>query len=279
MGLVTPDALLENRCIMNFNPQDITQGIRKNHMSKSSFLKQGKQIILAVVLAGALVSQASADFLGFRAGVVQWDQSWEGNLVQADLTKNVSVADEKSTGFYASVELPIPLVPNLKVQSTPMNTSGKVDQNFTYEGKTLAADSKVDIQFDSQDVILYNQVLDNWVSLDLGLAFRHFDAAFFVENKNSDGNVSEEESAIIPMLYGAARFDLPVTGFYGMGEVLTLPAGDNTITDYKMGLGYESDFRVGAELGVRSNTIEIDVDGFTTNVSVEGAYIALTLHL
>jgi len=237
-----------------------------------------KQVIVSMFFLSGFATQASADFVGFHAGIVQWDQSWDGSLDTADVGNNIDIDDDKGTGFYASIELPIPLLPNLKVQSTPMNAMGEVKSAFTYNGELTTAGADVDLQLDQQDVIFYNQVLDNWLSLDLGLALRRYDAEFVIENGVTD--IKDEASATIPMFYGAAKFDLPFSGFYGMGELMTISVGDNAITDYKVGLGYESKMRVGAQVGLRESSLEIDdVDDFSADISVDGVYLALTLHL
>lgn len=237
-----------------------------------------KAVFVSVLLIFTPISQVFADTIGFHAGIVQWDQSWGGNLDSADLGTNTEIEDDKNAGFYAAIELLIPLLPNLKIQSTPMGAVGKVKSAFTYNGETTSVGADVDIQFDQQDVIFYNQLLDNWVSLDLGLALRRYDAEFVIENGAND--IEDEASATIPMFYGAARFDLPLSGVYALAELMAISVGDNSISDYKIALGYESKLRVGAEVGLRDSAMEIDdVDDFSTDISVDGLYLALTLHL
>lgn len=237
-----------------------------------------KKIFVSAFLIFTPLTQALADTIGFHAGIVQWNQSWDGNLDSADLGTNTDIDDDKNIGFYAAIELPIPLLPNLKVQSTPMSAVGKVKSAFTYNGETTSIGADVDIQFDQQDVIFYNQLLDNWVSFDLGLALRRYDAQFMIENGAND--ITDEATATIPMFYGSARFDLPWSGSYALAELLAISVGDNAISDYKIALGYESKFRLGAEVGLRESAIEIDdVDDFSTDISVDGIYLALTLRL
>lgn len=232
----------------------------------------------SLVFLGLLTTSvvAHADFLGARAGVVSWDQSWEGNIGTAILGNNVSVEDEQNKGFYLSFEQPLPFIPNMKVQATQMLGSGKVSSDFNYEGSGANTGDALEISLDSQDAILYGEILDNWVSLDLGLALRRYDAEFLIAN----GSIKDDASVVLPMVYGAARFDLPLSGFYGKLELLNTRYDGSGIEDYQFGLGYESKWRLGAELGIRQSRFELDdVDDFSTDLKVDGAYLALTLHI
>lgn len=232
----------------------------------------------ALVFLGLLTTSlvAHADFLGARAGVVSWDQSWGGDLSTAKLGSNVNVEDEQNMGFYLSFEQPLPFIPNMKVQATSMSSSGKVNSDFNYDGSSANTGDAVDINLDSQDAILYGEILDNWVSLDLGVALRRYDAEFLIAN----GSIKDDASVVLPMFYGAARFDLPLSGFYGKLELLNTSYDGSGIEDYQFGLGYESKWRLGAELGVRQSKFELDdVDDFSTDLKVDGVYLALTLHI
>lgn len=92
------------------------------------------------------------------------------------------------------------------------------------------------------------------MSLDLGLSIRHFNAAFII----TEDLVSESVSAAIPMLYGAARFDLPLSGAYALGELMVLSVGDSSLQDAKVAVAYQVAFRLGGELSYRQNILKVD---------------------
>lgn len=227
---------------------------------------------LVIVLSAPIY----ADALGVSASVTQWSPSWDGNLGDGDLEGSMSLDDDDSTAISISFEHPVPFLPNVKLQSTPLSTEGVVDSDFTYPGVGMVSTTdEVELIFDTQDAIFYWQTLDNWVSLDLGLAARQFDAEFTVND-----TPEVDDSFVLPMLYGAARFDLPLSGFYGRGELLFVSYSGSKIHDFQFGLGYESSFRLGAELGLRSSGISLDdVEDFDTDINASGAYLALTFHI
>ena len=78
----------------------------------------------------------------------------------------------------------------------------------------------------------------------------------------------------------SAAFDLPFTGVYFNTELFMFDFDDTTITDIKYGIGYESKLRFGLEAGLRSQTVDMqDFDEFVSDIEIEGAYMALTLHI
>lgn len=230
---------------------------------------------LAFSLVIVLSAPINADTLGVSASVTQWSPSWDGNLGDGDLEGSMSLDDDDSTAISISFEHPVPFLPNVKLQSTPLSTEGTVNTSFDYEGSTVNIGEDVKLVFDTQDAIFYWQTLDNWVSLDLGLAARQYDAEF------TRNNVPEvDDSFVLPMLYSAARFDLPLSGFYGRGELLFVSYDGSKIHDFQFGLGYESSFRLGAELGLRSSGVSLDdVQDFDTDITASGAYLALSFHI
>ena len=105
---------------------------------------------------------------------------------------------------------------------------------------------------------------------------------------NFDGNISLSSmnlsSAVdldefVPAFYGKADFELPFTGFYTGVEGSVLSLGDGTISDYKIYLGWESDFVLGAEVGYHNFEVDWeDFDNSNGNISFEGYYATVTLH-
>ncbi len=232
---------------------------------------------VALVICFSFVFSPSvfADAIGLTASVTQWSPSWDGNLGNGDLEGDMSLDDDKSTGFSIAFEHPVPVFPNIKFQSTPLSTKGTSTSSFSMGTVNVISSDDIDLAFDSYDAIFYWQALDNWVSLDLGLAARQYDGELLVNG------VSEVDGSIVlPMLYTGARFDLPLSGFYGRGELLFVSYGGSSIHDFQFGLGYESSLHLGAELGLRSSSISLDdVEDFDTDISASGAYFSLSFSI
>ncbi len=223
-----------------------------------------------------LGSSLRADIVGVHAGIVHWANSWDGEVDTAEIGENADIDDDTSTGFYLAAELPIPLLPNVRIQNTPLSGQGESSRIFGYEREIVSVGTDLDLQFNLFDAIAYAEIFDNWVSLDIGLAIRHFDAEFVIGNEL----VEDKASDITPLIYAGARADLPLSGWYSRGEFLGFGSGDSKLNELKLGIGYESKYRMGGELGYRQNTLELDdVDGLSTGLSTDGVYLALTLSI
>jgi outer membrane protein len=127
--------------------------------------------------------------------------------------------------------------------------------------------------------VLYYELLDNWVSLDLGVALRKFDG--FASVATIDNSQSERVNIkeTIPMVYGSVQFDFPMTGFYVGVDAYLISSGDNKISDYAAKAGYTFDFVAvdfGVELGYRDLTLEYNEDT-SADASFKGAYLGATL--
>jgi outer membrane protein len=243
-----------------------------------------KRIALAasLVLAAPL---ASADFLAIYGGLGQWNTEFSGELGSSDTNiRQLGFRDSDNGFFYVGLEHFIPLVPNVRLQRTNLSDArnSTLTSNFTLDGQTFTADTDVrtEIDLSHTDAVLYYQLLDNWISLDLGLALRKFDG--FASVTNRDNPAQSERVNIretIPMLYGGAQFDFPMTGWYVGVDAYLISVGDNKITDFAAKAGYTFSFvavDMGLELGYRDLTIEYDEDT-TADITFKGVYLGATL--
>jgi len=171
------------------------------------------------------------------------------------------------------LEHPIPLLPNIKYQSFELDSSGSNDQSgFTFNDTVFPAgvvNSTFDLSHD--DIVLYYEVLDNWVSLDFGLDLKRFDGEVALSGTNTTSVVVDET---IPLLYLSARFDLPFTGFYIGADINSLSIGDSSAEDSTFMLGYESGSGLGIEGGIKKFSLELDdVNNLNTNLEYDGIYL------
>jgi outer membrane protein len=129
---------------------------------------------------------------------------------------------------------------------------------------------------DHTDLILYWQLLDNFVSLDLGINAMSVDGEATVVN---GGNTeSTTFSGIVPMGYAAVAFS-PMDSLEFRGELSALSIGDSSITDSTIKVMYTTDFMLGIEAGVRSLKVELDdLDGVYTNMKFDGPFVGVYLH-
>lgn len=226
-----------------------------------------------------------ADTLGIYFSASSWSPDISGYVSDNGPTINIEdelgFDDDQSNIFSVAIEHPIFFLPNFKYQRTALDVSSSttLSSDINFGGITYPADTPLESQIDlsHSDYIMYYEVLDNWVSLDLGITVMNFDGNINISSTSLQSDVDFDE--FVPALYGKADFDLPFTGFYTGAEASVLSIGDGSISDYKIYLGWESDLVIGAEIGYHN--FEADWEDFENsdgNISFEGYYATVTLH-
>ena len=179
------------------------------------------------------------------------------------------------------LEHPVPSFPNIKLQKMDITSeqTATIDQTFTIDGTTFVAGTEVASDFDlsHMDIVLYYELLDNWVNLDVGLNIRKFDGHVTAVSEFTAESVELDEA--IPMIYAKAQFDLPLTGFSVGLEGNAINYEDNRLTDYSAKLQYmfDSALDIGLEVGYREMSLEVDED-VTADIQLKGPYAALLFH-
>lgn len=245
-----------------------------------------------VLLASGLVMAApfaSADVLGVYAGAGQWQSDYSGQLgdTDNDIDVNKLGLNESDNNYvYVAFEHPIPLIPNGRIQYTDLSSqqSALVDETFTLDGQTFVpGEVESDVDLTHIDYTLYYELLDNWVSLDVGLTMRQFDGHVYAASELADATLIERNVTLdetLPMVYGKAQFDLPLTGFSVGVQGNVINYDDDSLSDLSANISYnfvESVLDLGIELGYRQMNLEINED-VTADVEVKGPYAAVKMH-
>lgn len=249
------------------------------------FIARRFLLILLITLPFAV----QADTLGFKLGAYAWQQDFDGDVRSSDdradtldINDDLGVDDDSNNIFLAVLEHPIPILPNIQLQQTQLETSGsqQLDRSISFDDETFSSGSKVnsDIDLSHIDATLYYELLDNWISLDLGITVRTFSGEVKLAASDGSERSVEDLDGSIPMLYVAAKFDLPLTGLYIGGNASGISSGDSKIADYQINLGYEMDFGLGIEGGYRSFSIDHDDGDEHADITVDGAYLGLFYH-
>ncbi len=248
-----------------------------------------RHTLLLAGLTCCLSTGAFADTLGFEVGGYSWQQQFSGEVASGslgtlvDIEDDLGFDDETNTVFYALLEHPIPIIPNIKVQQTDLDlsASGTASVDIDFGGIDITVDGDVDSKIDLShtDFTLYYELLDNWVSLDIGLTARLIQDGLIEITEVSTGDTeSFEADGVLPLLYVAAKFDLPLSGLYVAADVNGLGANDDSIIDYRARIGYESGIGLGIEAGFRSFEIDYDDDDDTADLTIDGNYIGVFYH-
>lgn len=249
-----------------------------------------KKVVLASVIAAAMSVPVYADVIGVYIGAQGWQNEANGGF--ADTGK--SFADfsfEKQTkaSFYAKIEHPLPLIPNLRLRTGTLEGPGRatLTQEFVFDGVSYAAnaDLETNLDFANSDVTLYWEILDNdLVGFDIGLTAKYLSGDFDVSEVGNAANTSAEDASLwIPMAYVAAKVAVPMTGIFVYGDVNFVSYDDNSVHDYEVGVGYNFVDNLAVDvaltLGYREVSIEInDVDNIDANLQFDGFFAGLEVH-
>lgn len=244
-----------------------------------------KKIVLSSVVALMMTTSLSADFLGAEVGVALWNTKVDGNIKKngdsIDLQKDLGYGNSQTNNFfYASFDHPIPLLPNIKVQQTNFSDNGtgtfSTGKTFgTLANYTGAVTSELTLK--QTDIIPYWRILDNWVNFDIGLNIRNI--AGNIKIAGAGQKADEDFSAILPMLYAKARFDLPFSGISVEADGSYIGFMGSKVSDIKGGIVYQTPFGLGATLGYRQQNITLDdIDSTYGDINAKGIYGGVFFH-
>lgn len=246
-----------------------------------------KKILVTPLCALLLMlgQTSHADVLGVWAGAGMWDWDVSGNFrYQGTSADNIDVGslgwkDDDSGTAFAIIEHPIPVLPNVKVFTTNIETSGTGTANASFGGATLSGDVTSSIDMDMTDITLYYEVLDNIVSLDLGLTAKLVDGKVTATDVSSNETDTATFDGVIPMGYAGVEIALPLTGLSLGANISAISIGDSSITDTHVYARYTTDFLLGIEAGIKNVNFELDdLDSSYGELDFEGVYAQLFLH-
>lgn len=141
----------------------------------------------------------------------------------------------------------------------------------TLPGSFGSNDNGTSIDLSHKDTLLYYQLLDNWIDLDMGIDLKRFDGEVELAG---DSSSRLEIDKTIPLLYLSARFNLPYDGFYIGANFNNLSLNDSNVEDSTIKLGYETNYGIGFEGGFQSFSLELDgADNLNTDLKYDGVFL------
>ena len=245
-----------------------------------------KSLLGCALLAAVATAPAQADtLLGAYVGAQGWNMGVEGGFANEESLTEFSYDDQTNSSLYVALEHPIPLVPNLKLVRTTMDTSGftNLTTQFEFNGELYSADTDVstDFEMSATDIILYYEILDNdLVSIDIGLNGKYLDGTIMVSESETNRTATEEFSGVIPMAYAKAEVGLPFTGLGVYAEGSFLAIGDHSVSDIQAALTYSFVESLALDMtlqaGYRAVTVELDdIDDFYADLEFSGVFVGL----
>jgi len=242
-----------------------------------------KKLITAVALV-LIAPAATADtFLGIYGEISRWNADYSGNVGEPGIdVKSLGFDDQKANRFALTLEHGVPVLPNVKLVYTDITNSQNevIDATFTLDGTTFTIGTEVATRFDLShtDLILYYEVLDNVVELDLGLTVRNFNGYVSADSLFASKTANLNET--IPMVYSKVRFNLPFSGFSAGAEGSFIKYDGNQLYDYTANVRYIFDGIVldtGIEIGYRELSLDIN-EKVTGDITLKGPYVGLVMH-
>ncbi|RZQ54934.1 hypothetical protein C1E23_01215 [Pseudoalteromonas phenolica] len=261
-----------------------------------------KKYCLAAALSMAFLAPvAKADMLlGLYLGAEGWQAENSGSFSENGELQTFEFEDQTFSSFYAALEHPIPLVPNLKLRYTELELNGdaSLDAAFNFNGKKFqiadSSEPNLDLvtDFSHMDYTLYYELFDNdLVSIDFGVTFKQFDGTALVEGEaeiegGQGYETAREEvdfSGIVPLGYLRGEVGLPLTGLSVFAEGSLLAIDDSKIQDYQVGVAWEFVDTLAVDIavraGYRSMIVQLDdVDDINTDFDVSGPFAGLQVH-
>lgn len=247
-----------------------------------------KKLLVAATLAAALSSSAQADtLLGVYVGGQIWANDASGSFGDSDDQSTFNLEDETQGSFFIALEHPLPLIPNVRVARTTLDTTGSqaLTESFNFDDQNFSGDVDVTFDLTYTDYTLYYEIFDNdLISVDFGITGRDFDTDITVTDAldaNTAGSLSA--SGIVPMLYAYTNIGLPFTGFnvYAEGNFLSLDS--NVLYDLQVGVSYEliDNLAIDVNLtaGYRTVKLEIDdLDDLHSELDFDGVFAGVVVH-
>lgn len=240
-----------------------------------------RTILAATLLAGS--SNLFADTLAISAGAGIWQASPSGDFRDStgttiNVTDELFWSKENQNFFFVTFEHPVPIIPNVRLSAVKLDQSGSGTLTktikiggITYTGSENITDS---FSLDQKDLTLYYEILDNVVSVDLGLNIKLADISYTITGSTS-GTTSDSFSTTIPMIYGLVGVS-PIPDLIISLEGSAIGYSGSSITDFTAKVAYTTNFFVGVEAGYRAQKYKFDeVSGYTSNLEFKGPYAGL----
>jgi outer membrane protein len=250
-----------------------------------------KYCLVAALSMASLAPAAHADtILGLYLGAEGWQADSSGSYQEKGNAQSFDFKDETFTSFYAALEHPVPLVPNVKLKYTELELDGSAtfSETFEFNGQNFTVGTQANTVTDLNhvDYIFYYELFDNdLVSFDFGVNLKQFDGSIKLTGTASGQSITETRdfSGIVPLGYLRAEIGLPLTGFSVFTEGSLLAIDDSKISDYQVGIAWEVIDNLAVDVairaGYRSMQLDLDdIDDITTDIDTSGPFAGIQLH-
>lgn len=220
-----------------------------------------------------MIGTAAAEFIGLNIDSYNPQSGQSFNSSSIDLVDDLDVDKPAQTSMMLILEHPISALPNIRYQSYNMDSSNRysINPEFGFNQGSPGAGSNGNSSYDLEynDLVLYYQLLNNWMDLDMGVDLKRFDGQ--VSQTGAGNNFDVDET--IPLFHLSARVDLPVNGLYLGANINTsitnLGNSESGAQDSTIMLGFENGTGLGIAGGIKSFSLELDNNSTDANTDLE----------
>ena len=242
-----------------------------------------KKLLPALLFAAAFPLPASADLLGFNAGIDLWAHQPSGSISYVggdnDLKNDLGLGDKTDVGFWLSFEHPIPMLPNIKIAYQKVSTSGSGTLNAKFGSINASTNVDSKLTLDQLDATLYYEILDNVVSVDAGLNIKYINGNAKVTDTGASTTVNKDFAAPLPMLYASASVALPFTGLSVGAQGSFIAYSGNHLYDVSASASYESAIGLGGTVGYRRESLRVkNISSVNIDTTIDGVFGAVFYH-
>jgi outer membrane protein len=236
------------------------------------------------LLTGLVSMPVCADtVLGMTADVDFWNMESSGSFNDSSDMQSFDLDTESNAILTLAFEHPLPLVPNFKIKTNDLSSSGnqRLSEDFNFSDTDFPAglDVRVDFEAQNTDFIFYYEIFDNdTVSFDLGMNLKYLDGDIEVESNGV--RASEAFDGYVPMLHGAVQIGIPATRLSAFGDLSLLSMGGHTLQDYTAGVAFKLVESLAVDISLKGGyhriSLELDdLDGIYTDWAFDGAFLGV----
>ena len=247
-------------------------------------MNRTRSVFAVTAILWLAIGTAEAEFIGLDIGASRWAPGLNNNYRNSesgsiDLVDDLDRENPSQSSMVLILEHPIKMLPNIKYRGYELDSSNRLtlDSNINVNGQTFISGNELTSTYDlsHNDVVLYYQLLDNRLNLDLGVDLKSFDGEVSLDGSTS---TSVEVDETIPLLYLSARYDLPNSGFYVganiNANIIDLGLSKSSAQDSTILLGYDSGSGLGVEGGYKSFSLDLDdVDILDDDLQYDGVFL------
>ena len=240
---------------------------------------------LVIFTALQLLSTASvADTLSIRAGANYWKYDISGTVRYKSKSSGDNIDANRDLGYnngsagvyYLALEHPVPLLPNIRLTYTDIDedANGRLSKTVVYGNATFFANEAVrsQVRLKQTDITLYYELLDNVVSLDLGLDGKYIDSEARISGEIS-GAQDASVSGWVPLAYAGIGVDLPLTGLGVSADGSFSKYQGSHFYDYSVQVTYTTRWHMGLDAGYRKIKMNLDdFDNSFADIEFDGPY-------